>query len=110
MPDWNFQQAFVSKFLSVIYRDEVYVMDKVCNNPNTERLMDFFANKGIVDWTNSAAIHTYERFGRVPVDSPEALLNAKSTSHTDLLRTIYANLKLPPADPYFNDKIDPLLN
>ncbi|OQV14467.1 hypothetical protein BV898_11309 [Hypsibius exemplaris] len=89
--DWNFNQCMVSKYLSILYRDEVYVLDKVCNNPATNRLDDYFQQHGKIHWENSVAIHSYERH-RVK----------------ELLLTIYNNKQLPPADLSFQDEIDPL--
>ena len=106
--DWNFNQCMVAKFLSILYRDEVYVVDKVCNNPYPDRrnFKKYFHGHGI-NWTDSMAIHSYERHGGVSIASPTDL-EGNSTSHKELLRTIYYNLSLPLGNPDFRDEIDPL--
>ena len=107
--DWNFNQAFVSKYLSVLFREEVYVVDKVCDNPHPDTsLDDFFRNYGVLQWKDSLAIHSYERFGGVPINSP-ADLTGNLTTHKELLRSIFENSPLPSADPNFHDEVDPLL-
>ncbi|OQV14465.1 hypothetical protein BV898_11307 [Hypsibius exemplaris] len=106
--DWNFNQCMVSKYLSILYRDEVYVLDKVCNNPAPDqRLDDYFRGHGKIHWENSVAIHSYERHGRVAIASPKDL-EGNLTTHKELLLTIYNNKQLPPPDLSFRDEIDPL--
>jgi hypothetical protein len=109
VPDWNFNQAFVSKYLSVLYRDETYVVDKVCNNPHPSNLEEFFTKPNAINWTNSIAIHTYERFGKALIQSPEDL-QGNPTSHTKLFKAIYQNVTLPAVDPHFSDEINPLFD
>ena len=105
--DWNFQQAFVSKYLSVVFGEETYVVDKVCNNPHPHNLGGFFGHYGVANWTNSLAIHTYERHSSVRINSPEDL-KGTLTSYLELLRTVYNNAVLPIYDESFRDEMDPL--
>ncbi|XP_055352150.1 uncharacterized protein LOC129598327 [Paramacrobiotus metropolitanus] len=108
--DWNFNQAFVSKYLSVLYREETYVANHVCNNPHPYNLAVYFHQHQKINWTNSLAIHSYERHGGVPVHSPDDLYTPgqRLTTHKELLLYIHENRTLPPYWEAFNDEMDPL--
>ncbi|OQV14466.1 hypothetical protein BV898_11308 [Hypsibius exemplaris] len=50
-PTGTSKQCMVSKYLSILYREEVYVLDKVCNNPAPDqRLDDYFRGHGKIHW------------------------------------------------------------
>ena len=106
LAEWNFNQAAVSTYLTALFPGDVYVLDHVCNNPHPHYDMKkFFTEYGKLDWKNSAAIHSYERFGRVKIDSPDDLLNGSLTTHKEMLQHIYFNRSLPPVDATFQDEV-----
>ncbi|GAV01347.1 hypothetical protein RvY_12074 [Ramazzottius varieornatus] len=106
--DRNFNKAFVSKYLSVLYPEDVYVTDHIFNNPHPDRqLSQFFRDCGKIPWRNSIAIHSYERFGGVPISSFEDLQNANVTTHTIWLRTIHFNAKIPARSKDLKDEVIP---
>ncbi|XP_055346110.1 uncharacterized protein LOC129593697 [Paramacrobiotus metropolitanus] len=108
--DWNFNQAKVSRYLSIIYRESNYVAGAVCNNPHPHGLRRFFTEFGKMNWSNSMAIHTYHRHSGVVMESPEDLYtgNYTNTTNAEMLRTLFERKNLPPVDPTFRDEMDPL--
>ncbi|GAV01351.1 hypothetical protein RvY_12077-2 [Ramazzottius varieornatus] len=104
--DWNFNQAFVSKYLSVLYPKDVYVADFICplfnaelTDPQNEEVMYFFRN--------AMALHTYERSLEKSIESVEDLKTMNNTLRSWLFRNIYHNIQVPPVDPNFNDEVIP---
>ncbi|XP_055346190.1 uncharacterized protein LOC129593757 [Paramacrobiotus metropolitanus] len=107
--DWNFNQAFVAKYLSILYQKENYVLGMACNNPHPYDLESFFHEYGRIHWQDSAAIHTYERFGKIPeVTSPSLLYEGNLTTHNEMLQWIYEGRPLPSVNTTFRDEMDPL--
>ncbi|OWA54513.1 hypothetical protein BV898_18913 [Hypsibius exemplaris] len=108
--DWNFNCGDVQKYVSEVFAEEVYVVDRVCNNPHPDyQLADFFQQTGKIHWTDSVAIHTYHRLWKnYFVSSPEDLKKAPPSDYKELLLTIYENRTLPAEDVTFNDRVDPL--
>lgn len=104
--DWDFNQKPLAKYLSILYSDVNYVINNVCNNP-PRNLTTYFHDYNKIHWTNQVAIHTFERFGGVPVNSPKDL-EGKLTTHKEVLWSIYNNSLLPPFDPNYRDEIHPL--
>ncbi|GAV01280.1 hypothetical protein RvY_12017 [Ramazzottius varieornatus] len=104
--DWNFNQAFVSTYLSAVLPDEVYVVDHVCNNPfPAGNILDqFFKQYGMIQWKDSAAIHSYQRLAGVAVDTSKDL-EGEATSFKEMLQYIYHNQSLPLVNPLFRDEI-----
>ncbi|XP_055346127.1 uncharacterized protein LOC129593710 [Paramacrobiotus metropolitanus] len=108
--DWNFNQAKVCRYLSILYRDSNYVAGAVCNNPHSHGLHAFFKEIGKMNWTNSMAIHTYHRHSGVVMERPEDLYtgNFTNTTNAEMLQFLFEGKYLPPADPAFRDEMDPL--
>ncbi|GAV01192.1 hypothetical protein RvY_11940 [Ramazzottius varieornatus] len=104
--EWNFNQAFISTYLTALFPEDVYVLDHVCNNPHPDRdLNKFFHQYGKIEWKNSAAIHSYERHGGVSIQSSEDLFKEPLTTHKEMLQYIYFNRSLPPIARAFKDEV-----
>ena len=101
--DWNFNQAFVSKYLTALFPDEVYIADHICTIRDTEAQVDTDSPQ-MRYFMSSMATHTYNRHGKTLISSPEDL-EGNITYRSYLLMTIYHSLELPPIDPNFHDEV-----
>ncbi|OQV14464.1 hypothetical protein BV898_11306 [Hypsibius exemplaris] len=110
--DWNFNQCMVGRYLSIVFKEEVYSADQICNNPHPDggEMGDYFHGYGKILWKQSIAIHSFERLGRVPIDSPKDLESGNMTTQKELLLSVYKNSTLPPVDLSFRDEVDPVTN
>lgn len=101
--DWNFNQAFVSKYLTVLFAKDVYVADNVCIIRDTESVVEENSPQ-LRHFMSAMAVHTYNRHGKLEIRTVEDL--AGNTTHRKhLFRTIYRNLEIPEAEPGFQDEV-----
>ncbi|XP_055346106.1 uncharacterized protein LOC129593692 [Paramacrobiotus metropolitanus] len=107
--DWNFNQARVARYLSILYRETNYVAGFVCNNPHPNNLYPFYKQLGVVKWESSLAVHTYYRQVGSYAEKPDDLYkhSDRNTSHVEMLISLLEG-RLPAMEDGFRDEIDPL--
>ncbi|GAU90749.1 hypothetical protein RvY_03124 [Ramazzottius varieornatus] len=99
--DWGFNQGYVSRYLSALFAQEVYVANHIC----VPYVPEYAENAYY--YRNTMAMHTYEGGRTDRVESIEDLVNANTTARTEMFRNIYFHINLPPADRFFIDEVLP---